>query len=364
VGLKSRWFGLRAGLHAGWQWWCEEILAVVPDGVRGALAPNDPVVVIDMRNDGVVIKHVDGSETSEVAVLPRASFEAGALHNALTPFLGKAWFLRPSFALHVPESFALWKTVSLPLAARRNIGAVLDLDLDRQSPLGRDEVYFDYTVVRTDWQTGQVQVRWRIARRKAIDDAADVCRAAGVPLAIIGFAGDERPAGGGTFPVEPRASALLRIRRWLTPALTALVLLLAIAVTAGAYARNQQAAGMLAQTVAQTRMQAQASAHLQRRIADAREQASFLVQQKQNVMLTRILAETTRILPKGSWLTELQYKDGEVRAVGLSNAAASLIAVFDASPLFSDAQFRAPLVQSQGGTDQFDLSFRLRRSAR
>ncbi|HEY1707119.1 MAG TPA: PilN domain-containing protein [Rhizomicrobium sp.] len=363
VGLKSRWLGLRALVHAGWQWWREQILAEVPDGIRSVLIPDDPVIAIELRDDAVVIRRIDGGRSSEIAELPRTPLDAAALHDTLAPFLARPWFLRESFALHFPETFALWKTVSLPLAARRNVHDVLDLEIDRQSPLGRDEVYFDYTVIRTDWQTALIEVRWRIARRKAVDETVEICRKAGISLAGIGFAGDEAPADGTTFPIEPRASALLRLRRWLTPGLAMLVVLLAIAVTADAYSRNRQAADMLASTVEQTRVQARGSAQLQRRIADARQQAIFLVRQKQNVMITRLLAEVTRILPKGSWLTELQYRDGEVRVVGLSNSAASLIAAFDASPLFSDAQFRAPLVQSQDGADQFDLSFKLRQRA-
>jgi hypothetical protein len=54
-----------------------------------------------------------------------------------------------------------------------------------------------------------------------------------------------------------------------------------------------------------------------------------------------------------------------VRIRGLSNSAAALIALFDTSPMFADAQFRAPLMQGpRAGLERFDMSFQLRGQVR
>ncbi len=359
-GLKSQWFALRARWQAGWRWWRDEILALLPDGLRRALAPTDTVIAIDLQSDTVNVRRFADGAVSEIAQLPRVDFDAANLRGVLAPYLAKPWFLRDGFALRLPDAMALWRTLALPLAARRNIAGVLDLELERQSPLDRDAVYHDHRIVRIDWQAGLVEVVWRIARRKPVDAALEICRQAGVAPAVVAFVGDAAPPDGGTFPIAAREAALLRLRRWLTPGLAILVAILLVAVLAGAYARNQQAADLLARRVDQARSAAQITLHLQRAIAGAGRRAEFLVRRKQGPMVAGVLAETTRVLPQGSWLTELECRDGEVRIKGLSGSAASLIALFDASPLFGDAQFRAPLMQAQGGLDQFDLSFRLR----
>jgi general secretion pathway protein L len=364
-GLKSRLFELRARLHAGWRWWRDEMLALLPAGLRDALAPNDPVIAIDLQTDIVIIRRfADGGER-EIARLPRASFDAASLRAVLAPALAKPWFLRDAFALRLADTMGLWRNLALPLAARRNVANVLELELERQSPLDRDEVYHDYKILTVDRQAGRIALVWRIARRKPVDAVLEICRQAGIELAVIAFVGDDRPPDGGNFPVAARASALMRLRRWLIPALAMLVLALSVAVLAGAYSRNQQAADALAARVDQARGAARVSLHLQHDIVAARQHAVFLLRQKQSLTVATLLADTTAILPDGSWLTELEYRDGEVRIAGLSNSAAALIALFDASPLFTDAQFRAPLVQAPGaGLERFDMSFKIRKGAR
>jgi hypothetical protein len=99
----------------------------------------------------------------------------------------------------------------------------------------------------------------------------------------------------------------------------------------------------------------------QRELGDANRRAAFLVEQKHKPMVLDVLAETTRLLPQGTWLSELQVHGREVEITGYSKAAASLIPLIDASPVFSDAQFRSPLVQVEGSdAERFDLSFTLR----
>src|SRR5277367_4232385 len=96
-GLRSRWFELRAQLHAGWRWWLGEILALLPDGVRNALAANDPVIAIDLQDDAVIVRRFADGAQFDIADLPRAQFDAAHLRGALASALAKPWFLRDAF---------------------------------------------------------------------------------------------------------------------------------------------------------------------------------------------------------------------------------------------------------------------------
>jgi len=360
-GLKDRLTDMRLRAQAGWRWWAGELAAAMPDSLRNALAT--PVVSIDLQDKAAILRRFADGGVREIARLPRPEFTPETLRAVLQPYLAKPWFLRDSFALRLPDSMALWRNLSLPLAARRNVASLLNHELERQSPLDRGEVYHDHKIVRVDHRAGRVDFVWRIARRKPVDDALAVCRQAGVPLAVIAFTGDDTPPDGGTFPVEPRAVLAMRLHKALVPALFALVLALGAAVLAGAYARNEAAADTLNAQVEHARGEARIASHLQRDIVEAQQVTSYLVGQKKSVMSARVLAETTRVLPNGSWLTELEIRDGEVHVQGLSNSAASLIALFDASPLFTAAEFRAPLVQAPGGLERFDLAFKIRKGA-
>ncbi|HEY1629824.1 MAG TPA: PilN domain-containing protein [Rhizomicrobium sp.] len=363
-GLKDRWTDARLRAQAGWRWWAGELAAAMPTGLRNALSPSAPVVAIDLQDKTVILRRFANGDVREIARLPRADFTAENLRAVLQPYLAMPWFLRDAFALRLPDSMALWRNLSLPLAARRNVASLLNHELERQSPLDRGEVYHDHKILRADRRAGRVEFVWRIARRKAVDDAIAVCRQAGVPLAIVAFASDETPPDGGNFPVESRAALLMRLRKALVPTLLALVFVLGAAALASGYSRNEQAADALTAQVERARVEARIASRLRRDIVNAQQVTGYLVGQKKSLMTARVLAETTRILPNGSWLTELEYQGGEVHIQGLSNSAASLIALFDSSPLFTAAEFRAPLVQAQGpGLERFDLSFKIRKGA-
>jgi general secretion pathway protein L len=287
------------------------------------------------------------------------------LRAALSDRLSQSWSLRDSFALRLPDATALRRDLPLPLAAQGNIASLLDLELERQSPLDRSEIYHDYRVLRIDRQARRIDVVWRMVRRESIAPALEICREAGIDLAVIAFIGDEMPADGGNFPVEARAALLLRLRRWLVRGLLMLILALLVAVAAGVYSRNQAAAGEFSARLDEARSAARPSLHLRHEIDAARTRSALLLKEKRRLSVTRMLAETTRLLPNGSYLTDFSYRDGEVRIRGYSNAASSLIGLFDASPLFSAAEFRAPLVQAQGpDQEQFDLAYKIRKGAR
>jgi general secretion pathway protein L len=102
---------------------------------------------------------------------------------------------------------------------------------------------------------------------------------------------------------------------------------------------------------------------LQDEINKANLGMAFLAQQKQSPLLVKILAEVTKILPDNTWLVEFELHGREVRIRGYSAAASSLIALFDNSRLFTNAQFRAPSMQGQNGAERFDLSFEVKGGA-
>ncbi len=346
-----------------WRWWRDGLATALPDAARIGLEAGAAIVTIDLEDDGVVLRRFADGRASEIGRLPKAAFDAPALRAALAAQLARPRLLRDSFVLRLADRLALTRELSLPIAARRNIGSLLEIELERQSPVDRSEIYHDYRITKAG--AGRIDVVWRIVRRKSLAQALDICRQAGVDLAAVAFASDETLADGSDFPVDTGASLLLRLRRWIVRGLIALILVLLVAIAAGTYARSQDAAEAFAARVDQLRIAARGSLELEHAIAAAHSREALVLGEKQRPTITRLLAETTRVLPDGSWLTDFAYRDGDVRIQGYSNAASALIALFDASPLFTAAEFRAPLVQARSpGLQQFDLAFKLRPGAR
>ena len=353
-----------AGIGAAWHRLADQFRALGFVSLPSQLETAVRVVAIDAGDEVVVLRRFAGGDSIELARLLRAEFTPAALRTALAAQLARAWYRRASFALRLPDAWALKRTLTLPLAARGNLNSLLEFELERQSPLDRSEVYHDHSIVRTDPRARTMDVAWRIVRRKNVDPLIEVCRQAGIELAAVALVSDDAPPAGGTFPVSSGARRLLRARRWTVPALALLIAVLLAAVIAGAYARNQEVNDLLLAKVAQTRLAARSALLLEHRIDATRGRAVALTAEKQRPMVTAMLAEVTRLLPDGAWLTGFSYGDGEVRLQGYSNNASGLIAIFDASPLFAGAEFRAPLVQAPDkNTEQFDLAVKLRRSS-
>jgi general secretion pathway protein L len=352
-----------AGFGAVWRLLADQLTVLGLDPLPSQLKTTVPVVSIDVGDETVVLRRSVGGDSTEIARLPRAEFAPAALRTALAAELGRVWYLRDSFALRLPEAWALKRTLSLPLATRRNLDNLLDFELDRQSPLERTEVYHNHSILRTDPRARTMDVAWHIVRRKGVDPLVEICREAGIELVAVGLVSDETPPQGGSFPVSPGAVRLLRVRRWTVPAFAIMIAVLLAAVVAGAYARNQQANDALLARVAETSIAARSALILEDQITAMHTRAVALVAEKQGSMVTRMLAEVTRLLPDRTWLTGFSYSDGEVRLQGYSSKAAALIAIFDASPQFTGAEFRAPLVQAQDkNIEQFDLALKLRRA--
>jgi general secretion pathway protein L len=85
--------------------------------------------------------------------------------------------------------------------------------------------------------------------------------------------------------------------------------------------------------------------------------------------LLDLLDEATRVLPRHSWLTELQLSEAQnqqrqVVMTGLSTDAPGLVGLFDRSSLFTDASLTAPVsLDPVEGRERFTLQAKVRGEA-
>ena len=104
-------------------------------------------------------------------------------------------------------------------------------------------------------------------------------------------------------------------------------------------------------------------ADIERRQADIealRHKLEFLQEQKrtpQNVL--DILKALTDIIPDSAWLREIAIESDRIRIDGYADAAAELIPLIDASPLFTDVSFLAAITRGRDGKEKFRIGFRL-----
>lgn len=349
-------------LLAGWRWWVGELASLLPAGLRDAFGGGRDAILIDASADEFVVTKRAGAFETVVARVPRDEFAGRTLRLSVPPAEGLTAWLADPVILQMPADEALGRSLRLPRGARRNLDEILRHEVVRQSPIDAQHIYYDYRVASGADET--LDVALRIIRREPVDECLALCAGAGIAVSAVEFAGDEARADGGTFPVDSLAARRLRLQPRLIPAMMGIVLLLTAGVLGAAYLRGASVAADLDARVEAARGNAMAVQRLQQKLDAANRQAAFLARQKQNPAAVAVLSTVARLLPDNSWVYEFELNGDEVRLHGFSAQAASLIALFDASPFFTDAQFRSPLMQgATPGQQRFDLSVRLRKGA-
>lgn len=354
--------GLFERLRSGWRWWVETLAGMLPQGLRDAFADRGDGIVIEAGPAELQVVRRGSRHETVVARIPRDEFAVRTLALSVPKPTGIATLTGDPVILELPAGSALVRPLRLPRAARRNLDGILRHEVGRQSPIGTGDIYYDYRVGGGDGEA--IDLDLRIIRRDAVDDSLALCRDAGIAISRVAFAGDDAAADGGTFPSDAAAVRRWTLRRRLVPALAGLVVALGFGFLASLYLRGAAEASDLADRIDAARTRAVVVERLQHKLDAATRQAAFLAHQKQDPASVAVLATVARILPDDTWLYQFELNGSEVRLHGFSAQAPALIGLFDASPFFSDAEFRAPLMQGPTATLQrFDLSFKLRRGA-
>ena len=263
-------------------------------------------------------------------------------------------------AVQLPAQDVLRRRFELPAARRATLARAVPFELERLSPIEADKLYYDFTVLQSA-KKKQSEIELRIVKRSTVDSAIALAREAGLRVGEIRFAGDPRDADWKSFPVDRTTWLKLKWRQWNVLALAAAAIVLAIAVVFAAYLRGAAASDSLSAEVDVAGNRAAVVHRLAHEISDVQAQIEFPLAEKRAPFLLRILAELTRILPEGTWLTEFDLDGGKVHIQGFSKSASDVVGDIDRSPLFADAQFMAPLQSAQNGNERFDLSFDVKR---
>ncbi|HTU35507.1 MAG TPA: PilN domain-containing protein [Candidatus Acidoferrum sp.] len=258
------------------------------------------------------------------------------------------------------ESTILRPSVNLPYASYDNLRKALHFELERISPVAPDDVFFDFTVRSRDREARTADMALRIIRRDIVSGAVDLCHEAGLGVSAIFLGDDESSADWRAFPVDRRALMKSLARRFAIQILGGVALFLLIAILLAAYLRGAETAEYLADELSSESLRAARVERLQHHIDQATTQLAFLGKQKRAPLFVAVLDDIARILPNGTWLTELSIDGGKIHIAGYSHASADLIGIIDRSGRFTNAQFTAPVTQgSSPDVERFDLTFEI-----
>jgi general secretion pathway protein L len=147
---------------------------------------------------------------------------------------------------------------------------------------------------------------------------------------------------------------------WSSSLLKAGLLVLAICVAATvahAHWRQASALGTLDAQIGQLETEVREVRVLAERRDRRLQQVEVARQEKHgSVPVVLIWEELTRVLPDHAWVTDVTVSDGRLTFAGFSTAAAALLPLVEASPLFDRPSFASPVVKSPvSGAERFTI---------
>ncbi|MGH8584437.1 MAG: PilN domain-containing protein [Gammaproteobacteria bacterium] len=344
------------GLKAVLGWWWGELSGMLPERLR-RFASLEPVRwVVSADGADLVIQHSNGAdpEAQTVHRVP-LSGSVEAQRAALPPLARRD---RPEVIFRLPARACLRKQVQLPLAAEENLREVLAFNMDQQTPLKANQVYYDYALLERDIAQKRLRVDLLVAPRAVVDEALAKLGAIGLQADAVDAEGATQP--GPSFNLIPpgqrreQAAPLKRLN--LTAAVLALGLLAAgLAIP---LVKDHWTALALGQALAEARSQANEADALRKDLDALVADARFLIDKKKSTpVAVQVLHELTRLLPDDTWLYQFELNGAEMLIQGESTASSAIIGLIEASKMFRNVQFRSPVTQNRvTGAERFNVS--------
>lgn len=327
-------------------WWTSEFAALFPEALADRLTGSGGGrLMLRMAGADVSLELTRGARA---LALQRHS-AAGFSPAVLDAFLASRALARAEveLCLALPAARFFIRSFDIPVEARGWVAGLAAAEIERRTPFRLDQIHHGYCVEPVETGT-KLRVHQAIIRRDLVEGEAQ-----NLSMDVQAF--DQLSVADG-LPPEGKIIIALRQRAPAGPAPARLLLglclsaaLLAVSAFAATAWRREQNLGELDKEIAVTRpksVEARASAD---RIAREQAMTAQIRARKSGApMFVEVLDEVTRLLPDSAWVTEIRLLDGRsgeriVSMTGFAPAAAGLIDLLGASPLFADVALTAPI---------------------
>ncbi|WP_449369661.1 PilN domain-containing protein [Thiomonas sp.] len=358
---------IRQTLSMQWRafldWWGSELAALLPASWRsGATDPFESC--LSSVEDGVFsVRRHQGGRWVEVARKTLEGSDFRAQQQAVAAVL-KAAHLHSDqpYLLALPPRQVLRKEIALPLAAEENLRTVIQYEIDHYTPFRAEQVYFDYRLLHRDAALGKLTVLLGVVPRGVVDQALQHLHNLGLKPAAAITLDDLVPNVPplNFLPDTARPKRNLRLSKS-NLALLALVILLGIAAILLPIWIKREASIQLIPVVTQADRATQKVEQLRDRV-QAEQQIYNLLSEKKRTQPSALLLldELTRLLPKDTWVQQLNLNGNTLQIQGDTGSASKLIGLIENSRVLSGANFTAPLTKGAGeNTEHFQLSMQV-----
>jgi general secretion pathway protein L len=321
-------------------WWASRMLELVPARLLRDSASVGPAVIVDAG---------DLSEPDEVRLIRRRNGQETPLGS-----------VGGEVAVRVPSRLLLEQRVTLPLAAERDPGRVLQYDMDRLTPFAADAVFWSFAVLRQDRANKQLVLLLSLVPKAPLAELLASLGRAGLRPTVLEATrpdGTVRQIGLGAGRSR-QAMVLTRAGGGLAVACGAL----AVAAIALPFVLQSLELDAVETRIATLRPQAAAASAARLRTATEIGTAGAAATERTRVGdALQALAAVTDLLPDDTYLTDLTLRARRLTIGGRSDAAVKLIPALAADRTIGNPALLAPVTRATSGRpDIFSIAAELK----
>lgn len=310
-------------------WWASELIGLFPRSLREARRR----LLIELDGSTARFLLCEAQRVDEIAALDLGPDALASLE--LGKQARKACARVTDIAVRVAARQALRRTLTLPLAAERNLRGVLAFEMDRYTPFKAESVYYDFAVLGRDADKRQLQVALTLVPRKEVDALLGALRGWSLEPTSLGV---EDVAGCNLLPAAQTGER--QGARWPSRTLAAIAALLAVGTLALPLVQKMQTVERLEKQLAEARAEALRAEQVRKQLEQlVKEESALIERRKERPAAIQVLHELTTLLPDSVWLSHAELAGTRLKIRGESPNASELVSSIENSAMFQGASF-------------------------
>ena len=347
---------LRRAARAAIEWWLAGLLEPLPSEWQRRLVGRFGRVLLEQRGGAWFAGWVAGLSLREAATI---SLSGDDSFDSARAGLGASSTAQTVLVLG--RDVVLHRRLSLPSVAGAVLKNVVSNEIERLTPISKDDLAFQYRIARHDRAQKRVLVDTFVTRASVVEALVSRWIERGWRIGAVTIRRGEQVELGLDFSTglqrSPARRLAVPVPRWSVVAAVAAGIV-ALYVPGWRYAN-------LGEThtaeLAELRTAALAARDTLTRRDESLNRDRFLVEQRASrAPALAAFSELTSILPDDTWLQEAHLRRGEIQIQGDSASASAVVQLLEQSSLFDEAKFTAPISSSAGDTrERFVINVRL-----
>jgi len=273
-----------------------------------------------------------------------------------------------SVALVAGDGNGFRRVVELPIAVAGRVQQVLSFELDRLTPLRAADLYYGFRVLDRDAAAGKCRVEVvAIPRARVAPWLADA-QLKSIEVTRLILASTDVDSSLNLLTASQTEADLPSRYRWVNTVLTALCVLLAVALAAFPLWQMRQQVIDLIPVEATVKTDAEAASILQRQLEKQIGEYNLPLARKHgSPLVVQIIDDLTKRLPDDTWAQSFEVKTTpnqkdpkdkvrEVIVQGETGSGGKILQLFQESPLLKDPVFKATMTRIAPNAERFHVS--------